>query len=156
MNHLEKLENLSIYIIREAYKQFKNIALLWSIGKDSTTTLWLCRKAFYGKIPFPVIHIDTGFKFPEMYEFRDEWTKKLGINLIVGKNEEALNNGITCCMDDQMTCCKHLKTESLKKVIEKNKFKALIPQRIMWFGCSSPGKRDRLDWSCFAVGSSVG
>jgi len=126
MDHLERLENQSVYIIREAYKQFKDIALLWSIGKDSTTLLWLCRKAFYGKIPFPVIHIDTGFKFPEMYKFRDEWGKKLGLNLIVGKNQEALDKGITCCMDDQMTCCKYLKTEALKQVIEKHKFKALI------------------------------
>jgi len=75
MNHLDKLENQSIYIKREAYKQFKNISLLWSIGKDSTTLLWLCRKVFYGKLPFPVVHIDTGNKFPEMYTFRDDWTK---------------------------------------------------------------------------------
>ncbi len=69
MDHLDMLENKSIYIIREAYYRFKNIAMLWSVGKDSTTLLWLIRKAFFGKIPFPIIHIDTSYKFPDMYEF---------------------------------------------------------------------------------------
>lgn len=67
MDSLSKLENESIYLIREAYSQFKDIGMLWSIGKDSTTLLWLIRKAFYGKIPFPVIHLDTGYKFKEIY-----------------------------------------------------------------------------------------
>jgi len=62
MDRLSKLENDSIYIIREAYYQFKDTAALWSIGKDSTTLLWLIRKAFFGEIPFPVIHIDTTYK----------------------------------------------------------------------------------------------
>ena len=69
MDYLDELESKSIYIIREAYKQFRNIALLWSIGKDSTALLWLCRKAFFGKIPFPVVHLDTSYKFKEIYEF---------------------------------------------------------------------------------------
>ena len=76
MNHLDELESKSIFIIREAYKKFKDVALLWSIGKDSTTLLWLCRKAFYGKLPFPVMHIDTTHKFPEMYTFREHWAKE--------------------------------------------------------------------------------
>ena len=63
MDHLDKLESQSIYIICEAYKQFKDIAILWSIGKDSTTLMWLVRKAFYGRVPFPALHIDTGYKF---------------------------------------------------------------------------------------------
>ena len=66
MDYLDELENRTIYIIREAYARFKNIALLWSIGKDSTTLLWMVRKAFFGKIPFPIIHIDTSFKFKEI------------------------------------------------------------------------------------------
>ena len=69
MDHLDKLENQSIFIIREAYAQFRKVAMLWSIGKDSTTLLWLMRKAFFGKIPFPVVHIDTTYKFKEIYEF---------------------------------------------------------------------------------------
>ena len=66
MNHLDKLENQSIFIIREAYAQFRKVAMLWSIGKDSTTLLWLLKKAFFGKIPFAVVHIDTTYKFKEI------------------------------------------------------------------------------------------
>ena len=66
MDRLDELEARSIYVIREAYAQYKNVAMLWSVGKDSTTLLWLARKAFYGKIPFPVVHLDTTYKFPEM------------------------------------------------------------------------------------------
>ena len=71
MEHISKLESQSIFIIREAYKQYKKVAMLWSIGKDSTCLLWLIRKAFYGKIPFPILHLDTGHKFKEIYQFRD-------------------------------------------------------------------------------------
>ena len=63
VNHLEKLENQSVYILREAYANFKNLAMLWSIGKDSTVLLWLARKAFFGHVPFPLVHIDTSYKF---------------------------------------------------------------------------------------------
>jgi 3'-phosphoadenosine 5'-phosphosulfate sulfotransferase (PAPS reductase)/FAD synthetase len=84
MDHYDMLENKSIYIIREAYYRFKNIAMLWSVGKDSTTLLWLIRKAFFGKIPFPIIHIDTSYKFPDMYEFRDKLSRDWGFPLIVG------------------------------------------------------------------------
>lgn len=75
MDHMKLLENESLYIIREAFSRCRNSGMLWSIGKDSTTLLWLIRKAFYGKIPFPIIHIDTGFKFKEIYEFRDYYAK---------------------------------------------------------------------------------
>jgi sulfate adenylyltransferase subunit 2 len=126
MDHLDELESRSIYIIREAYKQFKKVTLLWSIGKDSTTLLWLCRKAFYGKIPFPVMHIDTTYKFPEMYKFRDHWAKEFGLNLIVEKNEEALKKGICYETHDSITVCTELKTNALKNAIEKHKFRALF------------------------------
>ena len=76
MDKISALENESIFIIREAYYQFKKVAMLWSIGKDSTALLWMVRKAFYGKLPFPVLHIDTGYKFKEIYQFRDEYVKK--------------------------------------------------------------------------------
>ena len=124
MDHLSELESKSIYIIREAYKQFHNIAMLWSIGKDSTTLLWLCRKAFFGKIPFPILHIDTGYKFPEMIKWRDEYAKKWGLNLIVGRNEEAIKAGIS--PKNKLECCTALKTEALKQTITKHKFKALL------------------------------
>ena len=66
MNHLDKLENKSIHILREAYASFKNLCMLWSIGKDSTVLLWLARKAFFGHVPIPLVHIDTHYKIPEM------------------------------------------------------------------------------------------
>jgi sulfate adenylyltransferase subunit 2 len=123
---LKELENKTIFIIREAAAQYKNIASLWSVGKDSTTFLWICRKAFFGKIPFPVIHIDTGYKFPEMYAFRDKLVKEWGINLIVAKNEEAIKEGTNPERDGRFVCCTKLKTDALKQLIEKNKIDALF------------------------------
>jgi len=124
MTHLDKLENQSIFIIREAYSQYRKVAMLWSIGKDSTTLLWLIRKAFYGKIPFPIVHIDTTYKFLEIYKFREKYTKEWGLNLIVAKNEEALNRGVGPDKG-KFECCTELKTNALKKAIDKYKFKAL-------------------------------
>ena len=120
-----ELESKSIYIIREVHKRFKNPALLWSIGKDSTTMVWLCKQAFFGKIPFPVIHIDTGYKFKEIYEFREKYAKKLGLNLIVAKNQEAMDKGITPD-NGKFECCNARKTEALKKLVKKMKIDALI------------------------------
>ncbi|MFH0863248.1 MAG: sulfate adenylyltransferase subunit CysD [Candidatus Altiarchaeota archaeon] len=125
MDHLDELESKSIYIIREAYHQFRDIGLLWSIGKDSTTALHLCRKAFYGKLPFPVIHIDTSFKFPEMYKFRDEKAKEWGLKLLVARNEKALSGGM-CPGKGRLECCTALKTEALKDYINKLHLKALL------------------------------
>ncbi|MBA3064616.1 sulfate adenylyltransferase subunit 2 [Candidatus Woesearchaeota archaeon] len=124
MDHLDELESKSIYIIREAYKQFHDIAMLWSIGKDSSTLLWLCRKAFFGKIPFPVMHIDTSYKFKKMIKWRDEYAKKWELNLIVGRNEEAIKAGMG--PKSKFACCTALKTEALKQTIDKYKFKALL------------------------------
>ncbi len=89
LNYLKRLESESIYILREVAAEFKNPVLLYSIGKDSSTVLRLCEKAFFpDKIPFPLLHIDTGYKFKEMYEFRDYYIRKIGVKLIVYKNEE--------------------------------------------------------------------
>jgi len=125
MADLRELENRSIYIIREAYAELKPIAALWSTGKDSTTVLWLCRKAFFGKIPFPVIHIDTGRKFREMYEFRDKLAREWGFELIVARNEEAIREGVGP-ERGKFECCTKLKTEALRKCLEEHGFKALI------------------------------
>ena len=125
MDYIDTLESKSIYIIREAYRQFKDIALLWSIGKDSTTLLWLTRKAFYGKIPFPVVHIDTSYKFKEIYEFRDKWAREWGLRLIVGRNEEAIKAGMGPDKG-KLECCTALKTDALKMTIAEHGFKALL------------------------------
>ncbi|MDT8277833.1 sulfate adenylyltransferase subunit CysD [Roseomonas mucosa] len=82
-NHLDFLEQQSIFIIREAYFRLIPLALLWSLGKDSNVLLHLCRKAFLGRVPFDVVHVDTGQKFPEMYDFRDRYSKEWNIRLKV-------------------------------------------------------------------------
>jgi len=124
VDYLSKLENQSIYIIREAYREFKNVSMLWSIGKDSTALLWLIRKAFYGKIPFSVMHLDTGYKFKEIYEFRDKYAKTWGLDLIISKNREAIDRGVSP-KKGKFECCTELKTNALKKALSQYRFKAL-------------------------------
>jgi len=126
MDYLDELESRSLYIIREAYAQFKKLALLWSIGKDSTTLLWLARKAFFGQLPFPVMHIDTGYKFPEIYEFRARYVEEFGLRLVVGRNEEALAAGMGPDVGEKLACCTALKTEALKMAIAEHGFEALL------------------------------
>jgi len=125
MLDLKDLENRSIYIVREAYAEFSNPAVLWSTGKDSTTMLWLCRKAFFGKIPFPVIHIDTGHKFKEMYQFRDDIAREWGLDLVIARNEAALGEG-TGPKEGKFECCTRLKTEALRMCLAEHGFDALI------------------------------
>ncbi len=122
---LKDMENESIYIIREAFAEFKRPAVLWSTGKDSTATLWLCRKAFFGKIPFPVIHIDTGYKFRQMYDFRDRLAREWGMELVVARNEKAMQEGVGP-QQGKFECCTRLKTQALMKCLEVYKFDALI------------------------------
>ena len=83
MDHLDQLEAQSVFILREAFNKIERIAMLWSLGKDSNVMVWLARKAFFGHVPFPVMHIDTGRKFPEMYAFRDWATREWGLKLIL-------------------------------------------------------------------------
>ena len=125
MSELQDLENKSLYIIREAYAEFKKPAVLWSTGKDSTAALWLCRKAFLGKIPFPVIHIDTGYKFKQMYKFRDELAEEWGLDLLIAKNEGAIKEGVGP-EEGKFECCTRLKTEALRKCLDEHGFDALI------------------------------
>ena len=92
---LDELESQSIYILREAFYHFEHLAMLWSIGKDSSVMLWLARKAFFGHVPFPLIHIDTHFKIPEMIEYRDRLTREWRLTMIVGVNQQALAERIS-------------------------------------------------------------
>ena len=95
MDRLDRLENGSIYILREAYSEFRNLCMLWSIGKDSTVLLWLTRKAFFGHVPVPLIHIDTSFKIPAMISYRDLLALEWRLTMIYGQNSEALQAGAT-------------------------------------------------------------
>ncbi len=83
MDYLDKLEAESVYILREAYAKLDRVCVLWSLGKDSNVVLWLIRKAFGGHVPFPVMHVDTGKKFPEMYAFRERYAKEWNLRLHV-------------------------------------------------------------------------
>ena len=94
MQHLRALEDQSVYILREAYKHFRDLAMLWSMGKDSTVLLWLARKAFFGHVPFPLVHIDTGYEMPELIEYRDRLSREWKLNVVVGQNKEALVSGM--------------------------------------------------------------
>ena len=119
MDHLQELENKSVHIFREAYANFKNLCMLWSIGKDSTVLLWLARKAFFGHVPFPLVHIDTAYKIPEMIEYRDRLAKEWKLNMVYGQNEEALEKKLTYPDGnvDRISCCKNLKTDALRNTL---------------------------------------
>ncbi|OGP85522.1 MAG: sulfate adenylyltransferase [Deltaproteobacteria bacterium RBG_16_58_17] len=119
MDNLDKLEAKSVYILREAYREFKNLCMLWSIGKDSTVLLWLTRKAFFGHVPIPLVHIDTHYKIPAMIEYRDRLALEWRLNMIYGENAEALAAKETFPDGrvDRLTCCWNLKSEALKRTL---------------------------------------
>ena len=119
IDKLDALESQSVYILREAYREFKSLVMLWSIGKDSTVLLWLARKAFLGHVPFPLVHIDTSYKIPEMIKYRDELALKFHLNMIVGQNTQALKDKRTFPDGaiDRISCCKALKSEALKHTL---------------------------------------
>lgn len=125
MDHLSELESESIYIIREAYHKVPNFAMLWSMGKDSTVMLWLVRKAFFGQVPFPIVHVDTSYKIPEMIKYRDEYAKQWGLDLVIGQNETALADGMNF-KRGRVTCCGALKTEGLRLTLEKYGYDGLM------------------------------
>jgi len=120
VDHLTKLENKSIHILREAYANFKDLGMLWSIGKDSTVLVHLARKAFFGHVPFPLIHIDTNFKIPEMIAYRDNYARQWKLDMIYGENREAIEAKSTfpdgCC--SRLECCRHLKTDALSATLD--------------------------------------
>lgn len=123
MDHLDQLEAQSVFILREAYRKLRPLAMLWSLGKDSNVMVWLAKKAFLGRVPFPVMHVDTGKKFPEMYNFRDEYTKKWDLDLLLG----------TCPPVEEMdpslppaARSAARKTAGLAAMIEKHKLQGVI------------------------------
>src|SRR5258707_5706348 len=125
LNHLRALESESIHILREAAAEFARPVMLYSIGKDSSVMLRLAQKAFFpGKIPFPLLHVDTGYKFPEMIEFRDSYTQELGVELIVHKNQAALDAGTNPFSLGTQKCCGLLKTKSLLDALAEGGFDA--------------------------------
>ena len=125
LSHLRKLEAESIYILREAVAEFSHPVMMYSIGKDSSVMLRLAQKAFHpGKIPFPLLHIDTSYKFPEMIAFRDAYAKEVGAPLIVHRNEEALQAGANPFTLGTQKCCGLLKTKSLLDALAEGGFNA--------------------------------
>jgi sulfate adenylyltransferase subunit 2 len=128
MDYLSKLENQSIYILREAFNKFDHLAMLWSIGKDSTVLLWLARKAFFGHVPFPLVHVDTTYKIPSMIEYRDKLVKDWKLELVVGMNKEVLAEGRTYPNGKatRVECCGTLKKDALKAVLEQKNYTGVI------------------------------
>jgi sulfate adenylyltransferase subunit 2 len=125
MTHLRQLEAESIHIIREVAAEFENPVMLYSIGKDSATMLHLAKKAFYpAKIPFPLMHVDTTWKFREMIEFREQMRKEYDFELLVYTNEEAVRNGINPFTHGSALYTDIMKTEGLKQALDKYKFDA--------------------------------
>jgi sulfate adenylyltransferase subunit 2 len=124
-DHLKRLEAESLFILREAAAEFAHPVMLYSIGKDSSVMLRLAQKAFYpGKIPFPLLHIDTSYKFPEMIEFRDWYARHVGAELIVHKNQKALDEGANPYTLGTQKCCGLLKTRSLLDGLAEGGFDA--------------------------------
>ena len=130
MDHLDALEQQSVYLLREAYRHFDRMCMLWSIGKDSTVLLWLARKAFFGHVPFPLVHIDTGFEIPEVIEYRDRLACEMKLTMIYGMNEAAFQarNTFPHTRDDhpegdprrltRKQCCALLRTGGLKQTLD--------------------------------------
>ena len=127
MTHLEKLESQSIYIMREVIAEFKNPAMLYSIGKDSSVMLHLLQKAFYPtKIPIPLVHVDTTWKFKEMIKFRDDVAKKLDLNLIVYQNPKIKELNLSPFTHGSSMHTDIAKTQALKQMLDIYKFDAVF------------------------------
>jgi sulfate adenylyltransferase subunit 2 len=124
-NYLRQLESESIYIIREVVAEFKNPVMLYSIGKDSSVMVRLAQKAFFpARFPFPLLHVDTGFKFGEMLAFRDAFIAQINALLVVERNEEWIEKRINPQSAGMDRCCSYLKTQALLMAIRKHRFDA--------------------------------
>lgn len=127
LTHLKQLEYESIYIMREVASEFRNPVIMYSIGKDSSVLIHIARKAFYpGKIPFPLLHIDTGWKFSDMYTFRDKISKIYNIELIIHKNKIGEKMEINPFTHGSNKYTDIMKTESLKQALNKYNFDAAL------------------------------
>jgi len=125
LTHLRMLEAESIHILREVAAEFRKPVMLYSIGKDSSVMVRLAQKAFYpGKLPFPLLHVDTTYKFREMIEFRDRFTKQIGAELIVHTNWDAIHNGANPFRLGTEKCCGLLKTRALLDALVQGGFDA--------------------------------
>jgi sulfate adenylyltransferase subunit 2 len=122
---LQALETESIHIIREVAAEFENPVMLYSVGKDSSVMAHLAIKAFYPeRVPFPLLHVDTGCKFPEMYAFRDTFVQKNNLRLVVYRNEEALLGGANPFDLGTVKCCAELKTKALLDALRQGGYDA--------------------------------
>jgi len=127
LDHLRALEAEAIHILREVVAEFERPVMLYSIGKDSSCLLRLAQKAFYpGPIPFPLLHVDTTYKFQEMISFRDEMADAVGARLIVHTNEEAIGEGTQPFKVGTQRCCGLLKTKALLDALQAGNFDAAI------------------------------
>lgn len=127
LNHLKELESESIFVIREVAAQFENPVLLFSGGKDSILMTHLAMKAFYpARIPFPLLHIDTGHNFPETITFRDQLVEKLGVRLVVGSVQEAIDQGVLIEEKGYNASRNGLQTHVLLDALEKGKYDAAL------------------------------
>ena len=125
LTHLKQLEQESIHIMREVIAEFQNPVMLYSVGKDSAVMIRLAQKAFHpGKLPFPLMHVDTGYKFPEMYAFRDQHVQDIGARLIVESNAAAAEKGTHPTRIGNDKCCQQLKTRALLDAIARHGFDA--------------------------------
>lgn len=127
MTHLRKLEAESIHIMREVIAEFENPAMLYSVGKDSSVMLHLALKAFYpAKLPFPLLHVDTTWKFKEMIEFRDKRIKELGLTLYTHQNPEGTADNVTPFTHGSSVYTDIMKTQGLKQALNQHKFDAVF------------------------------
>jgi sulfate adenylyltransferase subunit 2 len=130
MDKLDYLESQSVYILREGFRHFERLCMLWSMGKDSTVLLWLARKAFFNHVPFPLVHIDTGFEIPEALTYRDRLAHELRLTMVVGRHDAALAARRTYVHSREdhpegsparlgrKQCCAILRTEALKQTLD--------------------------------------
>jgi sulfate adenylyltransferase subunit 2 len=151
MSHLDVLEAESIHMLREAVAESAHPAMLYSVGKDSSVMLRLAEKAFYpGRVPFPLLHIDTGFKFREMIEFRNRTCRELGVELIVYTNQDAKRDGANPFRLGTSRCCALLKTKALLDALAANRIDAAIG------GARRDEEKSRAKERAFSLRDSLG